>query len=189
MLKEQESRATRFSFMVFIVRFARSVRSLSLCGLGLMSLPGWAQQIQVDACDLNSDGVVNSADVTLAVNMTLGLATCTADIIGIGVCNAVVVQRVTNAALGGSCVAGNPHTVTLNWTASVSPNLISYNIYRGTVSGGPYVKIASVASSLVTYTDTTSLAGESYYYVVTAVDANNNESSYSNQAQANVAFP
>jgi len=178
--------------MAFIIRFAKSLRNCLFCGLvpcfSLMSVPAWAQ-IQINACDLNGDGVVNSADVTLAVNMTLGSPTCTADILAINVCNVVVVQRVINAALGGSCVAGNPHTVTLNWTASVSPNLVSYNIYRGAVSGGPYVKIASVASSVVSYTDTTSLAGESYYYVVTAVDASNNESSYSNQAQANVAFP
>src|ERR1700738_2504071 len=56
------------------------------------------------ACDLNRDGVVNILDIQLAVNMDLGLLTCTANIVGAGVCNVVVVQRVVNSTLGGTCV-------------------------------------------------------------------------------------
>ena len=147
-------------------------------------------QVQLNACDLNSDGVVNTADVTVAVNMTIGVTTpCTANIVGLGTCNAVVVQRVVNSALGASCVAGNAHTVTLNWTASTTPNVVTYNIYRGAASTGPFMKIGSVASSLTTYVDTSSLSGETYYYVATAVDMNNNESAYSMAAKATVPFP
>src|ERR1700676_5522030 len=101
------------------VNLSRRHRAVILStALFLFSASVWAQ-IQKDACDLNADGVDNSADVTLAVNMDIGLATCTADIVGINLCNVVVVQRVTNAALGGACSAGNPHTATLSWTASI----------------------------------------------------------------------
>jgi hypothetical protein len=153
----------------------------------LFSASSWAQ-IQINACDLNLDGVVNSADVTLAVNMDVGLSPCTADIVGINVCNVVVVQRVTNAALGGSCGAGNPHTATLNWTASVTPS-VSYNVYRATTSGGPYTKVGSVGVGVVSHIDSTALAGQTYFYVIRAVDSTNTESTNSNEAQAVVPFP
>jgi hypothetical protein len=61
----------------------------------------WAQNT---ACDLNRDGTVNSTDVTLAVDMTLGKQPCTANLNGAGVCNAVTVQRVVNAGLGQPCL-------------------------------------------------------------------------------------
>ena len=90
-------------------------------------------------CDLDRDGLVNMNDVQLAVNMALGLAPCTANIAGVGVCNIAVVQRVVNATLGGACVGGGgtvPHYVLLTWNASTSANVAGYNVYRGTVSGG-----------------------------------------------------
>ena len=43
--------------------------------------------------------------------------------------------------------------VLLTWTLSVSPNIATQSVYRATVSGGPYTKIASVSASAVTYTD------------------------------------
>ena len=57
-------------------------------------------------CDLNNDGVVNSADVDLARQAALGTAPCTADLDGNGVCNVVEVQRVINASLGQTCRTG-----------------------------------------------------------------------------------
>jgi fibronectin type 3 domain-containing protein len=156
-------------------------------GLLLLSNSAWSQ-IQKDACDLNSDGVDNSADVTLAVNMDVGLSACTANVIGVSLCNVVVVQRVTNAALGGACSAGNPHTTTLSWTASTTPN-VSYNIYRSSTAGGPYIKIGSVGVGLVSYIDSQALAGEIYFYVVRAMDNTNTESANSTEVQAQVPFP
>jgi len=59
-------------------------------------------------CDLNGDGVVNSADVTIAINQALGTAPCgSADLTQDGVCNVVDVQRVINAALGQACRIGS----------------------------------------------------------------------------------
>jgi fibronectin type 3 domain-containing protein len=39
------------------------------------------------------------------------------------------------------------------------------------------------------YTDTAVQASQTYYYVTTAVDSNNNESIYSNEARATVPTP
>ena len=58
-------------------------------------------------CDLNGDGTVNSADVTLAINQALGTLACTsADLQANGQCNVVDVQRIINASLGQVCVTG-----------------------------------------------------------------------------------
>lgn len=162
------------------------IRHLAL-QLGLLALvPGlaWPQ----NACDLNQDGTVNIVDVQLITNMTLGKLACTANIVAPGVCNEEVVQRVKDAALGGTCVTG--HTVSLSWTASTSANVTGYNIYRGTASGGPYAtKLNSSPVVGTSYTDSTAQAGQTYYYVATAVDSSSSESAYSNQAQAVVPSP
>ena len=155
----------------------------------LLSLPrlGWSQT----ACDLNQDGSVNIVDVQWATNMALGLIGCTANLNGAGVCNIIVVQRVINAALGGTCLVDGgsvSHSATLNWTASTSSGVTGYNIYRGTTSGGPYTKVNAIPTSGPTYTDTTVQAGQTYYYVATAVDSSN-ESSYSNEAIAVIPTP
>jgi len=151
--------------------------------LGLLS-PTAVQAQASNACDLTGNAIVDSLDVELAVNMALGLVSCTANIAGPGVCNIVVVQRVTNAALGGTCLTGVPHSASLNWTASTSSNVTGYNVYRATQSGGPYTKLTSSPVVGTSYTDVTVQAGQTYYYVTTAVDSGGNESVYSNEATA-----
>jgi hypothetical protein len=81
------------------------------------------------------------------------------------------------------------HTVDLSWNASTSTSITGYNVYRGTVSGGPYSKINSVLDPSMSYGDSTVQSGQAYYYVTTAVDSAGVESSYSNQVQVGVPFP
>jgi fibronectin type 3 domain-containing protein len=60
------------------------------------------------------------------------------------------------------------HMVALSWARSTSANITGYNVYRATVSGGPYSRINSgglVASTL--YDDGTVKSGATYYYTVT----------------------
>ena len=65
---------------------------------------------------------------------------------------------------------------------------MGYNVYRAGVSGGPYASVAS-ANSGTSYVDGSVQAGQTYYYVVTAVDTNGTESVYSNQVQAVIPSP
>jgi hypothetical protein len=59
------------------------------------------------------------------------------------------------------------------------------NVYRGTVSGGPYLKIGSVPGTSWVYVDQGPLTnGVTYYYVVRPAALNNAELCQSNQAQA-----
>jgi hypothetical protein len=144
----------------------------------------------VNACDLNADGTVNVVDVQMSTNMYLGTTGCTATVEGSGVCNIDVINRIKTAALGGSCVTGpGPHNVTLNWTGSTSSNINGYNLYRSSKSGGPYTKVTSSPVTGTSYVDYNVDGGYTYYYVATAVDGSNNESSYSNQAIAAVPTP
>ncbi len=95
----------------------------------------------------------------------------------------------TAQALTGNGVATPSHWVDLSWDASTGSGVVGYNVYRGSVSGGPYSKINSALEANTAYTDSTVTAGQTYYYVTTAVDGSGNESAYSNQAQAVVPTP
>jgi fibronectin type 3 domain-containing protein len=84
------------------------------------------------------------------------------------------------ATLSGSANIVTGHSVALTWNPS--PNATSYNLYRGTASGGPYVQVAS-GITVTTYTDTQVGHSQTLYYVATAVQGTD-ESGYSNQAVA-----
>ncbi len=101
-----------------------------------------------------------------------------------------------NVTISGSNVTGVnftataqvAHSATLSWVASTS-TVAGYNIYRSSVSGGPYTKMNSSLVTLLTFTDTTVLAGQTYFYVATSVNASNVESSYSNEISAVIPTP
>src|SRR5205807_9316734 len=80
------------------------------------------------------------------------------------------------------------HSATLNWDASTSA-LVGYNVYRATQAGGPYTKLNSSPIEPTSYTDSTVQADQTYFYVVTAVDANGVESVFYNEVQAAVPSP
>jgi hypothetical protein len=89
----------------------------------------------------------------------------------------------TTINVSGSGASSAPHGVTLNWTPSTT-TYASFNIFRGTISGGPYAQINS--SLTPSFTDTSLTPGQTYYYVVTEVDSSGVESTYSNEAAAPV---
>lgn len=81
-------------------------------------------------------------------------------------------------------VSNTAHTAALTWVKGAAANPITFNVYRGTVSGGPYTRIASGVNALA-YTDTTVSSGVTYYYVVSEVDqVTIIESGFSNQVAA-----
>jgi len=81
--------------------------------------------------------------------------------------------------------SSNPASVVLNWNASAS-QVVGYRVYRSVTSGGAYNLLSGSAVNALTYTDTTVVAGSTYYYVVTAVDSAGVESGHSNQVTAAV---
>jgi hypothetical protein len=87
-------------------------------------------------------------------------------------------------SLTGSGVQAK-QSVVLNWNAS-SSKVVGYNVYRGSRSGGPYAKINRSVDSGTRFTDTSVAPGQTYYYVVAAVNTSGKQSKYSNQAQVEI---
>jgi fibronectin type 3 domain-containing protein len=90
-------------------------------------------------------------------------------------------------ALTGTGATQTQHTVDLTWNPSAEA--AGYNIYRATASGGPYTMINSSLDGSTTYTDSTVVSGDTYYYVTTAVNSESQQSGYSNQATAVIPNP
>ncbi len=79
-------------------------------------------------------------------------------------------------------------TASLSWTASAGSengntfnpasenDVVGYNVYRSTTSGGPYAQLNATPVTSVSYADSTVTTGNTYYYVIKAVDCANNES-------------
>ena len=91
-------------------------------------------------------------------------------------------------SLTGVGVAAGSHSADLTWDASKDP-VIGYNVYRGNTKGGPYSKINGVLDASTSYTDSTVKGGATYYYVATAVNADNQESGHSNEVSVTIPSP
>jgi hypothetical protein len=91
-------------------------------------------------------------------------------------------------SLTGNGTAPPQHSVALSWK-DTSSGVVGYNIYRGSISGGPYTEINSALNASTSYTDSTVQAGLTFYYATTAVDGSGRESGYSNQVQAVIPTP
>ncbi len=124
-------------------------RSLSRLLPLLTLIPSLLAQTSTSQCDLNGDGVVNVADVQIAVNEVLGLSACTMNLDGTGTCDVAEVQRVITAALGGACVV----------TTLTSSNItlpIEVMGANGTTNSATF-NISSSSASLLGGTQTLSL--------------------------------
>jgi hypothetical protein len=98
-----------------------------------------------------------------------------------------VTSNATNSplvlGLSGTGSAPVTHTVSLNWTPS-SSTYSGFNVYRGSVSGGPYMKIDSSLIPAASYSDSAVYSGQTYFYVATEVDSTGMESGYSSEVSA-----
>ena len=83
------------------------------------------------------------------------------------------------ANLGARAKSGK---IQLTWAHQAG--VAGYNVYRGTLSGGPYALIGSTTSTYATFLDATAVNGTTYHYVVRRVAANSDELCQSNQASA-----
>ena len=79
--------------------------------------------------------------------------------------------------------------VHLTWSQGISPDAAAYNVYRSTTSGSGYAQLASVPPGSMAYTDTQMAVGNIYYYVITAVGRDDDETAYSNEVSASPGIP
>ena len=135
-------------------------------------------------------------------NLNEGSGTTLADNSGNGIIGAavasparvagfVVPDSTAPAAPTGLIATPSATGIVLTWNANSESDLAGYNIYRGTSpgvgTGGTPINGALLTSP--TYTDgslaSSSLtAGQTYYYVVAALDTSSNQSAASNEASA-----
>ncbi len=154
---------------------ALSITSLALTGTNASDFE------QSNAC---GSSLAAGANCTIAVMFTPSVAGAEAASLSIADNSSGSPQTV---ALSGA----GTHDVILSWTASTTPGVVGYNLYRGTTSGGPYpTELNSSPINGTTYTDATVQAGQTYYYVVTAVGSGDvTQSADSNQVSATVPSP
>ena len=127
---------------------------------GLILTPGQTTTLNATFTPAAAGNV--SGSVTVASNATVSPATI---------------------ALSGTGVAQVNHLVTLSWIPSTS-SVMGYNTYTSKVPGGPYTKANSSLNSGMTYTDNSVQSGQTYYYVVTAVNSQSTESVFSTEVSA-----
>ena len=159
--------------------------SLSLTNSGTVSLT--ISQASISGSNFSISGI--TTPLTLSPNQAASAIVKFAPVQTGGVDGSIsLTSNATNSptliTLTGNGVVGT-HGAALLWTASTSL-VAGYNAYRATEFGGSYTKLNAALITDTTYTDSTVQAGDTYYYVVTAVDSAGIESVYSNQVTAQV---
>ncbi len=92
----------------------------------------------------------------------------------------------TSISVAGTGVAAPaPTSLLLAWNPSTS-TVVGYNVYTSSISGGPYTRLTSSPVATTSYSDTVIQPGETYYFVVTAVNSSGIESAYSNEISATI---
>ncbi len=98
------------------------------------------------------------------------------------------VNSPTVEQLTGTGIAPGSHHVDLSWNPG-DAHAVGYNVYRGTVHGGPYHRINTALDASTNYTDSTVVAGATYYYVATEVNGKGQESAHSQEVRAIIPTP
>jgi hypothetical protein len=145
--------------------------------------------VTVTGAGMSTSGV--SSGLTLTPNQTATLSVTFAPNTAGAVSGSVTVaSNATNSpatiSVSGTGVAQSGHSVNLTWDASSSSGVTGYFVYRGSVTGGPYTKQNSTQDAATAFTDTSVTSGQTYFYVVTAIDSSNVESAFSNQVSATI---
>ena len=97
-------------------------------------------------------------------------------------------SKSSGTSFSGGGGGGTAHSVTLQWAASTSL-VPSYNVYRSLQSGSHYEFLNQVVDSSPAdkmYTDSTVMSNKDYFYVVTALDLNGVESTFSNEVHVHI---
>jgi HYDIN/CFA65/VesB family protein len=143
-------------------------------------------QVMVSGAGFNAGGaaagLILSPGQTTVVNVTFTPSTG-----GTASGSVIVSSNATNSpatiSLAGTGVTAIAHSVSLSWTDGYT-GVTGYNTYVASVSGGPYLKLTSTSIAGTSYVDSSVQSGRTYYYVVTALDSTNQESTYSSEIAA-----
>jgi hypothetical protein len=96
-----------------------------------------------------------------------------------------ITSNAPNSPLSIPLTGTATHSVGLSWTDG-DPGIAGYNVYRATQSGGPYTIANNSLIAASNWNDGGVQNGQTYYYVLTAVDTSGNESGYSPEVSATI---
>jgi len=131
-----------------------------------------------------SSGQMVSPGQSATLNVTFAPASA-GSVAGSATVSSNAASSPSTVSLSGTGTQPVAHSVTLGWIASTSP-VAGYNVYRSTISGGPYAKLNSSAVNSTSYTDSTVQSGQTYFYSATSVDSSGNESPFSTEVTATI---
>jgi hypothetical protein len=178
--------ATSLTFSNVIIG-GNLVKGITLTNSGSVNIT--VSTVTITGAGFTASGVSNGQIITPGQIVTLNVTytpSGTASVPG----NVTVASNASNSP-NSITLTGNgafPHSAALSWTASTS-TVVGYNVYRGTVSGGPYTLVSSSTVAGTQFTDSTVLAGQTYFFVVTAVASGNVESVNSNEVSGTIPTP
>jgi hypothetical protein len=161
-----------------------NTQNVTLTNAGTSSVT--ISNVVVAGAGFNASGAVQGLILSAGQTATLS-ATFDPSVAGNAAGNITVTSNATNSpmviSMSGTGVAQTSYSVSLTWSPSTS-TVTGYNVYSSTVSGGPYAKLTSSPVAATSYTDSGVQQGETYYFVVTAVNSQNQESTYSTPVSA-----
>ena len=89
--------------------------------------------------------------------------------------------RVSGDGVNSTTTPASRHSVSLSWHASHGRSIAGYRVYRNTVPDTDLILLTEVIPADLTYVDSTVVSGNTYAYVVTAVNSDGEESHHSNE--------
>lgn len=142
--------------------------------------------VTIGGAGFSAIGMSNGANLSPGTSVALNVS-FTPSALGPASGSITVTDNASNPTISIvlSGIGASGHTAKVLWNPSSSTNVVGYYIYRGVTSGGPYSRLnGSSPDQSTTSVDGTVQSGQTYYYVVTAVDVNGLESAFSNEASA-----
>jgi hypothetical protein len=132
-----------------------------------------------------SNGLILGPRQTATLNVTFAPA-ATGSVTGSVSITSDAANSPASVGLSGMGVQPVTHSATLSWIASSTPGVTGYNVYRATTSGGYTTPSNPTPISGAQFADSTVQPGQTYYYVVNAINAAGVESPYSNEVSGTI---
>ncbi len=167
---------------------AASAQSSSVTTAAAPSVSSVAQENQSSAASTQSSAQANQSSSVIA-DTTSSIASGT----GTAMSSAASQTSSLNIAFAlvqpqGLRVTTEGSSVFLAWNQLNAGSLLGYNVYYGTVSG-KYIQRRSIDKANTTLTVRSLPVGTTYYFAIRGVDANNQESDFSQEVSVNIGNP
>jgi hypothetical protein len=157
--------------------------TLTNTGTAALSISGISASGNFSETNTCGSSLADNASCTISVTFTPTATGTLTGAISFTDNAAASPQQISLSGIG-QAASTTTASVALSWTESSTVS--GYNVYRSTQSGTGYTMLNSGLVATQSYTDATVACGQTYYYVITSVNASGVESAYSSQVTAAV---